>query len=862
MKVMRLQALCALLSVVVLAPVFAQDPVAPLEQAPAPEVSATANETPQLWFVELASPPTADGTSPAQVASEQAAFRSAARSAGLNYRERYVYQSLFNGFSVKVAPSDVAKLTRIQGVKNVYPVGTVQLHAAAADTPDQQDWLSMTGADTAQNVLGVHGDGITVAVMDTGIDYLHPDLGGCFGPGCRVEKGYDLVGDAYDAGTNDNPRPDPDPMDCNGHGTHVSGIVGADGHGQAGHVTGVAPHVKFHAYRVFGCNGSTTDDVMLAAMEMILADGADVLNMSIGSAFEDWAESPTAAGSDRLVRKGIVVVASAGNSGANGTYSTGAPSTGKKVISVASFENLTVKQQSFTISPDNRPIGYIPAAGAPNPPTSGTSPIKAAPDTIGCATPAAGTYTGFVALIKRGTCSFYAKAFAAQAAGASAVVLYNNAAGFLNATVAGSPPITIPVVAITLSDGNLIASRLAGGAVTMTWTNQLISVANPFAGLVSTFSSLGPSAELDFKPDVGAPGGNIYSTYPLAQGGYATLSGTSMASPHVAGSVALLLQAKPHTPPPLTRDLLQNNAVPTVWNGSPGLGFLDNVHVQGAGLIHIDRTVTTDAQISPAKLALGEGAAGPVTQTLTLQNNGGAAKTFALSHVGALATGPNEFLVPSSNEFDYFAAASFSAPSVNVPAGGSATVDVTITAPAVASNYVYGGYIVATPSGGGNPLRVPYMGVTGNYQDVKVLGTAGAAGLPLLARVTGGTTITPVGNGAVFTMADADHIPYILYQLAHAARTLKAEVFSAQAGGTLGKAWHSAFQFSYLPRNTASTNFFAQGLDGSTTNGHFEYTLPNGNYVVVMSALKPLGDSNNPADWETWQSPMFTIARP
>jgi len=106
---------------------------------------------------------------------------------------------------------------------------------------------------------------------------------------------------------------------------------------------------------------------------MILADGADVLNMSIGSAFEDWAESPTAAGSDRLVRKGIVVVASAGNSGPQ-VYSTGAPSTGKKVISVASFENLTIKLPSFTISPDNHPIGYIAPAGGPTPPTSESVP--------------------------------------------------------------------------------------------------------------------------------------------------------------------------------------------------------------------------------------------------------------------------------------------------------------------------------------------------------------------------------------------------------------------------------------------------------------------------------------------------------
>src|SRR5262249_1969477 len=255
--------------------------------------SLSTSDPPSRWFIELKNAPTADGGDPALLAADRAAFRAAVKKAGLNLKERYVYQSLFNGFSVDLDGGSGGALQRIPGVQRIYPVHIVDAPSPALvpDTPDQQDWLAMTGADIAQNELGLHGDGVRVAVMDTGIDYLHPDLGGCFGPGCRVEKGFDLVGDAYDA-RQANPiiLPDPDPMDCAGHGTHVSGIVGADGHGQAGHVTGVAPHVTFHAYRVFGCVGSTSDDIMLAAMEMTLADGADVLNMSNGSALDDWSE--------------------------------------------------------------------------------------------------------------------------------------------------------------------------------------------------------------------------------------------------------------------------------------------------------------------------------------------------------------------------------------------------------------------------------------------------------------------------------------------------------------------------------------------------------------------------------------------
>lgn len=142
----------------------------------------------------------------------------------------------------------------------------------------------MTGADIAQSELGLSGKGVRF---------------------------------------NPIPRPDPAPMDCNGHGTHVSGIVGAKAAAPGG-VTGVASRVLFGAYRVFGCDGSTTTDIILAAMERALADRMQVLNMSLGAAFL-WPQSPTAAASDRLVKRGMVVVASIGNSGGAGLYSSGAP---------------------------------------------------------------------------------------------------------------------------------------------------------------------------------------------------------------------------------------------------------------------------------------------------------------------------------------------------------------------------------------------------------------------------------------------------------------------------------------------------------------------------------------------------------
>jgi len=183
---------------------------------------------------------------------------------------------------------------------------------------------------------------------------------------------------------------------------------------------------------------------------------------------------------------------------------------------------------------------------------------------------------------------------------------------------------------------------------------------------------------------------------------------------------------------------------------------------------------------------------------------------------------------------------------------------VTITPPMTPSLYTYGGYLVASPEGGGLALRVPYMG-TVDYQAVNVLGLR-ANGFP---RLTHPGNIAPVTDGAVFNLSAGD-LPTILYQLDHPTRTLSAVVFSAPTmpGGPLGKNWHLAFKFEYLPRNSSSGNIFGVAFDGTTSNGHQTNTLPPGNYVLVLTALQPLGDPNNPRSVETWQSPVFTIVRP
>ena len=885
-------------------------PITPLTPPPAPDYTARV-EGGNLWFVELKSPPAVKGTSITKLNSEKQAFRQAAADAGVSYTERYAFNKLWNGFSIQVDPSQMSTITRIPGVKAVYPVGIIQMPKDASISPDLQTALTMTGADVAQSQLGKDGTGVKVAVMDTGIDYDHQDLGGdgvarqnssVNFPNLRVTTGYDLVGDSYNADSTSPayqpvPQPDAYPDDCAGHGTHVAGIVGANGDFATGGARGVAPGVTFGAYRVFGCVGSTTDDVMIAAMERVLNDHMNVLNMSIGDAFNNWPGTPTAVASDNLVDQGVVVVASIGNNGADGVWSAGAPGVGNKVIGVASYDNIGIKLKTFTVSPDGTQIGYTEAAAAPPAPTSGTMTIQRTGTTTtvndGCSAANFASITpGSAVLIRRGTCGFYQKAFNAQSAGAAAVVLYNNVAGRVNPTVAGSPAITIPVVAVSDTEGALIDGRIASGPTTITWTDQLGTFANPTGGLVSSFSSYGLGAELGLKPDIGAPGGFIRSTYPLEAGAYATISGTSMASPHVAGAAALLLQSKSWTSPTPqqaqdVRGLLQNTAVPAVWSLNPGLGFLEPVHRQGAGMLKIDKAILAPVSVTPGKISLGE-AGSDFQGTLNLANSSATSITYDLSHVEAIATAgtfnPLGFGLLGSD-----VPVTFSAPSVTVPANGAAAVGFSIGRPdeGAADKIVDGGYLVLTPQGGGQTLRIPYSGFAGNYQAIPILTSGGATpAFPKLAKWTGFTsaanftsTYTFPTSPITYTMAKSKSfgrqfadIPVVAAHFDHQARVVKVTVLDAAGnpitrdadGQTLDP---TALSINFMPRNQTAGGYFAISWDGrlvsSLKSGKTSSkNMPNGNYQLRVEAVKPLGDANNPADIETYTSPTFTIARP
>jgi hypothetical protein len=463
-------------------------------------------------------------------------------------------------------------------------------------------------------------------------------------------------------------------------------------------------------------------------------------------------------------------------------------------------------------------------------------------------------------------------------AGAVGVVLYNNVAGYISPTVAaptGAPPITIPVVAILASDGVELSGRLPAAftsTVDMTWTDQTAIFPNPTAGTISSFSSYGLNAELQLKPNIGAPGGLIRSTVPLELGGYATFSGTSMASPHVAGAAALFLETHRGSSPADVQTALQNSADP-----APLFGFSnrDAVHRQGAGMLDIDDAIAATTRLTPSELSLGEGTAVQVRE-ITIANMGTAAVTYSLSHLPAVGTRGSTFApILTTNT----ATVTFGAASVLVQPGDAATVSVSITpniSNALFDRSVYGGYLVVT--GGGSTYRVPYAGFTGDYQAIQVLAPGGCS-FPGVFKAGGQTTcaagppavvlpgFTRQANNAIFNVEERSDRPVLLFHLAHQSQRL--EIFAIDE---VTKQSHLVLSEDYLPRNPSNTlvpgSFFGYTWDGKKlfTNAAGKVRrneLPAGLYrlQVVVTKARALGDTNPTVYQETWPSDVLNIVR-
>ncbi len=852
-----------------------------------------ADFVPNSYLVQLAAPATAEGGSVRDIQSQRDQFLSHAQSAGVSVEVTSEYDTLWNGLAVTADAGALSSLATSGVVEAIFPMGLIDAPElpASSHAPQMHSAVGMTGVDRAHE-LGYTGEDLRIGIIDTGVDYDHPDFGGGGTPGGdtfpteRVAYGYDFVGDTYNADPSDTayqpiPMPDEDPDDCQGHGTHVAGISSA-----GGEVVGVAPDSIIGAYRVFGCAGSTTAEIMLHAMEKSLEDDMDVVNLSIGSAFSSWAEYPTARATDALAREGVVVVASIGNSGASGLYSSGAPGVGRDTIGVGSVDNVTVRANAF-LDEDGEPVPYTGSSPAPAPPTEGTAQLLAfaepgTPEAQHCepfSEEEAAQIEGNWVLVQRGECTFHIKALNGQNAGAAGVVIYNNAPGALNASVAGDPPITVPVMGVMQQDGSRLATEaLASDGITITFTDEQAESPNPTGGLMSAFSSFGTTADLMFKPDVSAPGGSIYAPYPLESGGYATLSGTSMAAPHAAGAAALLLDAHPDLTVEEVKLRLQNSSVQVGLSIAPTAG-LEVVHRQGSGLIQVDRAIEADITAEPGLVQLGQQLAGETsTNTVTVHNHTDEDVTYAVSHAPATATSG------TANVFGYWlVAAEVDHPeSLTVPANGTAELTFAVTSPSLAEEEemdpTFGGYLHLTEGDDSPAYSIAYGGSAFDLQDIEVLADMiDAEGnvvqeLPALVTVEScgfwdgincvdpEVVYDPVDEDHVFTMEQGER-PVFAIHFEHQARNMTWEVFAANEDGTAGESLGTVSSVDYLARSSSRNAITGYAWDGMvmTEDGARE-RLPSGDYVMHIDVTKASAwnDDREPGV-ESYTSQAFAI---
>lgn len=671
---------------------------------------------------------------------------------GVKVRSTFGY--LVNGFSITAKRKYINKIAAIGGVKNVTE--------AKVYYPDMKFADNLTQTYSVWQDLGYKGQGMVVSIIDTGIDYNHKDLvitdkskekltadkvsQAAIGKGKyftdKVPFAYNYADgnlNVIDSGVNEM------------HGMHVAGIVAANGKSSDidtfKAVKGVAPEAQLLDMKVFSNNpdlGGAYDDDVIAAIEDSVKLGADVINMSLGSdsGFQD-ADDPEQKVIKNAADKGVVVVISAGNSalsassdgwatpqenllGTVDTATVGAPGLAEDSVCVASYENsdLTGGALNYTSTSDSGKMFYLPGSGDP------AALLSSANDLVDCNLGQDFTgidVNGKIALIMRGGNSFADKVNRAEAAGAVGVIVYNKSTESGAIAMGGLDGITTPSVGISYSDGLKLKSLISSN-LKVNFTGAMTSTPNSDANDMSQYTSWGPTPNLEFKPEVSAPGGDIYSL--ANNNSYQSMSGTSMAAPHTAGSEALIIQAIKEKNLGLTgRDLFNFAKITTINTAKTEM---DKRHTtvpytprrQGAGLVQIKNAMENNVLVTDenGKAAVSLKQIGNTTTfKLKLKNYGTDAAVYNLSHSGVLAEVVDSVTGEVYDKVISGANLSFDKTSVTVPGKGEVEVTVTLNISDNFDKNQFAEGFVYLKSDSAVDLVVPYFGFYGDWSEPQIV---------------------------------------------------------------------------------------------------------------------------------------------
>jgi subtilisin family serine protease len=643
------------------------------------------------------------------------------------------FSILLDGLTVRLPAKSLPKLLGVSAVTKIYP------NLSYYSTMDRGP--SVIKATDLWAATGDKGQGIKIGVVDTGVDPTSPFLNPAgFTYPAGFPRGDTKLTTPKVIVARSFPGPVRDKLSATAfdktepHGTHVSGIAAGDegtnapagpDHPAVANLSGVAPKAWIGNYRVFtvptplGHQANTPE--IVKAFEAAVADGMNVINFSGGGPQTDPANDAMYETIHNVALAGVVPVIAAGNDREDfGLGTTGSPGTAPDAIAVAATSNNHVFAPALGVVGGPPSLGAIPlqsAGGAKLPGAWSTldqtivdvtsimgtdgKPVEshlcgsASDPNTALGTLPKGSVTGKILLADRGTCTFSSKAERAVLGGAAGLILIDNRFGEANPI-----PVSLPIAGGMISDldGKELRAYLAqhGGQAAIRVTSGIQEIQTNRGGIITSFSSAGPT---DFgqmlKPDISAPGLDVLSSTPPATTGstFSVFAGTSMATPHVAGAAALLLQLHPGWTPYQVKSALMTTAGPA-W-GDTARTQEAPVLLEGAGLADTlaanDPKIFTDPQsLSFQRVDVSTGAQRK-SMLLTISDASGGAGNWTVSLAPQTQTAGVQIDVPGT---------------VALASGSDVAIPVVVRAAAdaaIGENY---GFIVL--SGNGVQRRVPY----------------------------------------------------------------------------------------------------------------------------------------------------------
>ena len=848
------------------------------------------------------------------------------------------YDNALKGFALNAPAGSLDAIRAVSGVKAAFL--DRETHVEGADDQVAGEGATNSARTAAQDPanlspqLMMHADQITqkgegkvVAVIDTGVDMTHPAFAGALHgtPALSADKVASLtpqLGDgktgtyvsekfpfAYDYADND---PDASPTGQAGsHGTHVAGITA----GNAGEIVGIAPDAQIIVAKVArSVEGDITDSGLLAALDDMVILHPDVINLSLGQlgGMDNEADSVYATVFKSLQDVGVTVNAAAGNhytagygntSGKNLPFASDPdsstqcePATYSSVVSVASVDN-SLAHSAFTVG--DRDIPFQRAGGADGQKMPDLSDLTGGPfeyvdGGIGSAEDGAALkakypegLAGKIVLVKRGSLTFQTKFDNIAGSKPAGFIVYNNVPGD-SLVVMSLATNGVPAAFISQADGE--AMLAAADHHLSVAPGKVVAPSSKYS--MSSFSSWGVTPDLRLKPEVSAPGGNIYSSVP--GGNYEFMSGTSMATPQMAGVSAVVLERVQNDPlfasmsasqkVDVVQNLIMGTAAP-IADPLEDSGAPYSPRKQGSGLTNVLAATTSSVyptvvgapEQSRPKADLGDGTKGWHFD-VTLHNLSGAEATYALNTQalseivdGGFFTGHTSDWRGKGVDIAYSGAAvsgTGEGATITVPANGEATVGVDVTPRAAFDSYVaqntpngtfLDGFVRFTSKTASQPdLTVPYMGFYGDWGKAPIFDALASEGgaHTLASWVYNGTTGQQLGYNPlvkdgdrvglpnasqnIISRSDASGAPTVLQPRTGTLRSV--HTINAAYTNAAGEKVASFTRFmnwkSAVDPSTGQMTWLEQGHDPMSLDARADAykNLPDGQYKLTLSA--------------------------